>query len=81
MDFAVSLLLGNIVKTFVLGAFFLLLVVHQNSFCGETYGVFKRIFQQINPSFHTSLFLDIVKIQLISICDTNRMSELDLPSS
>ncbi len=56
---AVSSLFEYIGITFVLGAFFSGLIIHQNSVGEQTYGVLKRTFRRINSSFFIPMFFSI----------------------
>ena len=64
MGLAVSSLFEYIGITFVLGAFFSGLIIHQNSVGEETYGVLKRTFQRINSSFFIPLFFSISGLEM-----------------
>lgn len=59
MGLAASVLFEYIGITFVLGAFFSGLIIHQNSIGEYTYGILKRTFQRINSSFFVPLFFSI----------------------
>ncbi len=67
MGLAVSSLFEYIGITFVLGAFFSGLIIHQNSVGEETYGVLKRTFQRINSSFFIPLFFSISGLEMTLI--------------
>ena len=56
---AVSSLFEYIGITFVLGAFFSGLIIHQNSVGEQTYGVLNRTFRRINSSFFIPMFFSI----------------------
>ena len=65
MGLAVSSLFEYIGITFVLGAFFSGLIIHQNSVGEETYGILKRTFQRMNSSFFIPLFFSISGLDMI----------------
>ncbi len=67
MGLAVSSLFEYIGITFVLGAFFSGLVIHQNSVGEETYGILKRTFQRMNSSFFIPLFFSISGLDMTII--------------
>ena len=67
MGLGVSSLFEYIGITFVLGAFFSGLIIHQNSVGEETYGVLKRTFQRINSSFFIPLFFSISGLEMTLI--------------
>jgi Kef-type K+ transport system membrane component KefB len=69
MGLAVSSLFEYIGITFVLGAFFSGLVIHQNSVGENTYGILTRTFRRINSSFFIPMFFSIsgLAISVISI--------------
>ncbi len=67
MGLAVSSLFEYIGITFVLGAFFSGLIIHQNSVGEQTYGVLKRTFQRINSSFFIPLFFSISGLEMTLI--------------
>ena len=67
MGLAVSYFFEYIGITFVMGAFFSGLIIHQNSVGESTYGVLKRTFQRINTSFFIPLFFSISGVDLAAI--------------
>ena len=67
MGLAVSSFFEYIGITFVLGAFFSGLLIHQNSVGEQTYGVLKRTFQRINSSFFIPLFFSISGLEMTLI--------------
>ncbi len=67
MGLAVSSFFEFIGITFVLGAFFSGLIIHQNSVGEQTYGVLKRTFQRINSSFFIPLFFSISGLEMTLI--------------
>lgn len=67
---AVSSLFEYIGITFVLGAFFSGLIIHQNSVGEQTYGVLKRTFGRINSSFFIPMFFSISGLN-VSIISAN----------
>ena len=64
MGLAASVLFEYIGITFVLGAFFSGLIIHQNTFGEHTYGILKRTFQRINSSFFVPLFFSISGLEV-----------------
>ncbi len=64
MGLAASVLFEFIGITFVLGAFFSGLIIHQNSIGEQAYGVLKRTFQRINSSFFIPLFFSISGLEV-----------------
>ena len=66
---AVSSLFEYIGITFVLGAFFSGLIIHQNSVGEQTYGVLNRTFRRINSSFFIPMFFSIsgLNVTIISV--------------
>jgi Kef-type K+ transport system membrane component KefB len=64
MGLAASVLFEYIGITFVLGAFFSGLIIHQNSIGEHTYGILKRTFQRINSSFFIPLFFSISGLEI-----------------
>ncbi len=67
MGLAVSSLFEYIGITFVLGALFSGLIIHQNSVGEEIYGVLQRTFQRINNSFCIPLFFSISGLEVTLI--------------
>ncbi|MEM0133717.1 MAG: cation:proton antiporter [Thermoplasmatales archaeon] len=67
MGLATSVLFEFIGITFVLGAFFSGLIIHQNTFGERTYGILKRTFQRMNSSFFVPLFFSISGLEVTRI--------------
>ena len=67
MGLAVSYFFEYLGITFVMGAFFSGLIIHQNSVGESTYGILKRTFQRINSSFFIPLFFSISGVDLAAI--------------
>lgn len=67
MGLAASVLFEYIGITFVLGAFFSGLIIHQNTIGEHAYGILKRTFQRINSSFFIPLFFSISGIEITII--------------
>lgn len=61
---AASVLFEYIGITFVLGAFFSGLIIHQNSIGEHMYGILKRTFKRINSSFFIPLFFSISGLEI-----------------
>ncbi len=64
MGLAASVLFEYIGITFVLGAFFSGLIIHQNSIGEHTFGILRRTFQRINSSFFIPLFFSISGLEI-----------------
>ncbi len=60
----VSTLFEFIDVTFVLGAFFSGMIIHQNSVGEQAYGMLKRTFQRINTSFFIPMFFSISGLEV-----------------
>ncbi len=67
MGLAVSTFFEYIGITFVMGAFFSGLMIHQNTVGDATYGILKRTFQRINSSFFIPLFFGISGLEMTLI--------------
>ena len=67
MGLAASVLFEYIGITFVLGAFFSGLIIHQNTIGEHAFGILKRTFQRINSSFFIPLFFSISGLEVSMI--------------
>ncbi|MCL4333603.1 MAG: cation:proton antiporter [Candidatus Thermoplasmatota archaeon] len=64
MGLAASVLFEYIGITFVLGAFFSGLIIHQNTIGEHAFGILRRTFQRINSSFFIPLFFSISGLEI-----------------
>ena len=67
MGLAASVLFEYIGITFVLGAFFSGLIIHQNTIGEHAFGILRRTFQRINSSFFIPLFFSISGLEVSMI--------------